>query len=217
MKLAPLLSAAWLAVAAMPGAAEVIERQQSVRPLPGGLDSVLMVNDNNPELIEDDGILISTFPDGKAASVPVVLNGRFDLFSHHVYAGDAAGSPSSTLWLAVLAAPLGNAPVSLQLLSGSTSLSQATGPGQTQAPFLPLPSLMPETTDVVASGPGSRVAGDLLAGRRAAELTNRRWSLVPGAPKQLLLLPIPVAGLDPLLNGRNLQPVSYTHLRAHET
>ena len=96
MKLAPLLSAAWLAVAAMPGAAEVIERQQSVRPLPGGLDSVLMVNDNNPELIEDDGILISTFPDGEAASVPVVLNGRFDLFSHHVYAGDAEGSPSST-------------------------------------------------------------------------------------------------------------------------
>ena len=46
MKLAPLLSAAWLAVAAMPGAAEVIERQQSVRPLPGALDSVLMVNDN---------------------------------------------------------------------------------------------------------------------------------------------------------------------------
>ena len=222
MKLAPLLSAAWLAVAAMPGAAEVIERQQSVRPLPGGLDSVLMVNDNNPELIDDDGILISTFPDGKAASVPVVLNGRFDLFSHHVYAGDAEGSPSSTLWLAVLAAPLGNAPVSLQLLSGSTSLSQATGPGQTQAPFLPLPSLMPETTDVVASGPGSRVAGDLLAGRRAAELTNRRWSLVPGAPKQLLLLPIPVAGLDPLLNGRNLQlrfhssgPVALATLAAH--
>ena len=152
MKLAPLLSAAWLAVSTMPGAAEVIERQQSVRPLPGGLDSVLMVNDNNPELIDDDGILISTFRDGKAASVPVVLNGRFDLFSHHVYAGDAEGSPSSTLWLAVLAAPLGNAPVTLQLLSGSTSLSQATGPGQTQAPFLPLPSLMPETTDVVASG-----------------------------------------------------------------
>ena len=48
MKLAPLLSAAWLAVAAMPGAAEVIERQQSVRPLPGGLDSVLMVNDKQP-------------------------------------------------------------------------------------------------------------------------------------------------------------------------
>jgi hypothetical protein len=53
-----------------------------------------MVNDNNPELIEDDGILISTFPDGEAASVPVVLNGRFDLFSHHVYAGDAKAAPA---------------------------------------------------------------------------------------------------------------------------
>lgn len=105
MKLAALLSAALVGVAGMPVSAEVIERQQSVRPLPGALDSVLMVNDNNPELIQNDGILISTFPDGDAASVPVVLNGRFDLFSHHVYAGDAKGSPTSTLWLAVLAAP----------------------------------------------------------------------------------------------------------------
>ena len=51
MKLAALLSAAWVSVAAMPISAEVIERQQIVRPLPGALDSVLMVNDNNPELI----------------------------------------------------------------------------------------------------------------------------------------------------------------------
>ena len=204
MKLAPLLSAAWLTVMGLPGAAEVIERQQSVRPLPGALDSVLMVNDNNPELIDDDGILISTFPGGEEASVPVVLNGRFDLFSHHVYAGDAEGNPSSTLWLAVLAAPLGNAPVTLQLISGSTSLSQATESGQTQAPFLPLPSLMPETTDVVAAGPGSRVAGDLLAGRSAAELAKRRWTLAPGSPTQLLLLPIPVAGLDPQAFGKRV-------------
>ena len=48
MKLAPLLSAAWLAVAAMPGAAEVIERQQSVRPLPGSLDSCLLYTSPSP-------------------------------------------------------------------------------------------------------------------------------------------------------------------------
>ncbi len=228
MKLTTLISAGWLAVAAMPVvaaipvAAEVFERQQSVRSLPGALDSVLMVNDNNPELIQDDGILISTFPDGDAASVPVVLSGRFDLFSHHVYAGDADASPKSTLWLAVLAAPLADAPVTLQLLSGSTSLSQATEPDQTQAPFLPLPSLMRETTEVVAAGPGSRVAGDLLAGRTAPELSSRRWTLTPGTPTRLVLLPIPVAGLDPLLNGRNLQlrfhssgPVAIASLAAH--
>ena len=222
MKIATLLSATCVCVAAMPVCAEVIERQQSVRPLPGALDAVLMVNDNNPELIQNDGILLSTFPDGDAASVPVVLNGRFDLFSHHVYAGDAEASPTSTLWLAVLAAPLGDAPVTLQLLAGSTSLSQATAPGQTQAPFLPLPSLMRETTEVVAAGPGSRVAGDLLAGRTVPELAIRRWSLPPGLPTRIVLLPIPVAGLDPLLNGRNLQlrfqssgPVAIATLAAH--
>ena len=92
----------------MPAMAEVVVRQQTVRPLPGGLDAVLMVNDNNPELIASDGILLSTFPAGGDASLPVALNGRFDLFSHHVYAGDAEASPESTLWFALLAAPLGD-------------------------------------------------------------------------------------------------------------
>ena len=32
-------------------AADVIRRQQSIRSLPGQLDAVLMVNDNNPELL----------------------------------------------------------------------------------------------------------------------------------------------------------------------
>ena len=40
---------------------DVIRRQQSIRSLPGQLDAVLMVNDNNPELIKEDGILLSTF------------------------------------------------------------------------------------------------------------------------------------------------------------
>ena len=68
MKLAPLFSAAWLAVSAMPGAAEVIERQQSVRPLPGALDNVLMVNDNNPELIEDCLLYTSPSPRDRTRS-----------------------------------------------------------------------------------------------------------------------------------------------------
>ena len=63
-------------------------RPQTVAPLPGGLDGVLVVNDNNPELITAPGILISTFA-GRGRGVPeahldVPLNGRFDLFSHHV-------------------------------------------------------------------------------------------------------------------------------------
>ena len=99
---------------------------------------------------------------------------------------------------------MGKGPVTLDLMGGSTSLSQATQPGQTAAPFLPLPSRMDETSEPIASGPGSRVAGDLLRGSRAPELPQQ-WTLTAGAPSTLVVLPIPVAGLDPLLNGRNIQ------------
>ena len=118
-----------------------------------------------------------------------------------------AGKPeelASTLWLAVLAQPVGTKPVTLDVISGSPSLSQGPKPGQTAAPFLPLPSLMAETTTPIASGPGSRVAGDLLRGDQAPELP-KQIKIGPGHASALLVLPIPVAGLDPLLNGRNLQ------------
>ena len=67
-----------------------------------------------------------------AAHLDVALNGRFDLFSHHVYAGKPE-SLDSTMWLAVLAAPRGPGPVTLKLLAGSTALSQAVDPGQAGA------------------------------------------------------------------------------------
>jgi hypothetical protein len=213
MSLRALLTAALIALPAAAIAtgpacpavrADAFARQQEIRPLPGALDKVLMVNDNNPELIRDEGILLSTFPEGGADVLAVPLNGRFDLFSHHVYAGND-DTLDSTLWLAVMVAPLDGTPVTLELLEGSTSLSQATRPGQTAAPFLPLPAFMRETTEIVAAGPGSRVAGDLLAKRRAPELHTTRWSLEPGDATPIVVLPIPVAGLDPLLNGRNLQ------------
>jgi len=197
-------------------------RPQTVAPLPGSLDAVLMVNDNNPELITAPGVLLSTFPGaGRAhaeAHLDVPLSGRFDLFSHHVYAGRPE-SLDSTLWLAVLAQPRANQPLQLRLLAGSTALSQATDDLQPAAPFLPLPALLPQDGSVFA-GPGSRVATELLSRQRSA-LLPRQWTLQPGAPSTLVVLPLPVRGLDPLLNGRNLQlrlqsdgPVSLATLAA---
>ncbi|MEB3172542.1 MAG: DUF3370 domain-containing protein [Cyanobacteriota bacterium] len=182
-------------------------RQQLVAPLPGGLDPVLVVNDNNPELITAPGILLSTF-DGKGrgiaeAHLNVPLNGRFDLFSHHVFAGKPE-SLDSTLWLAVVAQPRGNQPVALKLLGGSTALSQSLDPAHPGAPFLPLPALMPQGMTPVYAGPGSRVATELLARQRSG-LPSEQWTLEPGQLSTLMVLPIPVRGLDPLLNGRNLQ------------
>ena len=188
-------------------------RPQQVRPLPGTLDQVPVINDNNPELITAPGILLSTFDGaatlgGQPLGVPAAhlnrpLKGRFDLFSHHVYAGRPE-TVDSTLWLAVVAAPSGSRPVRLQLISGSTALSQATDPKQADAPFLPLPALVPHDGTSAFSGPGSRVAAELLQQRRSPEIPAQ-WQLPAGELTTLVAVPIPVRGLDPLLNGRNLQ------------
>jgi len=218
----PLLLAATPTAAAPPAAPAPILRPQTVAPLPGGLDGVLVVNDNNPELITGPGILLSTFP-GATRRVPqahldVALNGRFDVFSHHVYAGKP-DALDSTLWLAVVAQPRGHQPVTMQLLAGSTALSQSVDNLQPQAPFLPLPPLMAQDGQTY-SGPGSRVATELLARQRSG-IPAERWTLKPGELSTLMVLPMPVRGLDPLLNGRNLQlrlqsngPVSLATLAA---
>ena len=211
-----------LLLAQLPPTAPLL-RPQAVAPLPGSLDGVLMVNDNNPELISEPGILLSTFPGTRfgdpSAHLDLPLNGRFDLFSHHVYAGKA-DSLASTLWLALVAAPRGDKAVTLRLLNGSTALSQSPDNSQPSAPFLPLPPLLPQDGSTF-SGPGSRVATELLDRQRSPGLPAQ-WSLSAGTPTPLLLLPIPVQGLDPLLNGRNLQlrlessgPVSLALLAAY--
>lgn len=97
-----------------PAPASTLLRRQRVEPLPGSLDALLLVNDNNPELIRSAGILLSGFDpargfDGRPLGVPsahlnLPLGGSFELFSHHVFAGRPE-SLDSTLWLAVVGAP----------------------------------------------------------------------------------------------------------------
>ena len=74
----------------------IITVPQTVRPLPGGLDTVPVFNSNSPEIIESDGILLSTFPSrGKSAPsahLNYPLSGRFDIFSHHVARGQTTAT-----------------------------------------------------------------------------------------------------------------------------
>lgn len=104
-----LLVLPWIGTPSMADAPQAV-RSQQVRVLPGQLDEVLVVNDNNPELITGEGILVSTFR--QPPGLDLALNGRFDLFSHHVFAGKE-DALKSTLWLAVLAQPAGDAAVNL--------------------------------------------------------------------------------------------------------
>ena len=189
-------------IASRSSAPEPSLREGIVLPLPGQLNQELMVNDNNPEVVSDSGILLSTFSgQGKAhpkAHLNVPLNGSFELFSHHVFAGKGR-DPKSTLWLAVVIGNRSTEAVTVTIPSAATHLSQP------DAPFLPLPPRMEHDGVSVYSGPGGRAAGDLLARAPRHPSLPESINLDPGQVDVLTSLPIPVEGLDPLLNGRNLQ------------
>jgi hypothetical protein len=67
---------------------QMISVSQPVRPLPGKLDSIPVFNSNNPELIFNEGIILSTLSSVGMAYPYAHLNyqfkGRFDVFAHHV-------------------------------------------------------------------------------------------------------------------------------------
>jgi hypothetical protein len=65
-----------------------VMQPQQVRVLPGQLDSIPVFNSNSPEVVQTEGILLSTFPpEGKqvaSAHLNFPFKGRFDLFAHHI-------------------------------------------------------------------------------------------------------------------------------------
>lgn len=194
-----LLSALLLAQAAPADPPQPYVRPQEVRPLSGSLDTVPVFNSNSPELVQTPGILLSTFPsDGKpfpAAHLNFPLDGRFDLFAHHVA---KAPSPDDlrTLYLGVLVHNPGRDPVTLDILQAASYLSQP------DAPFVELPPVVENPQGSVYAGPGSRVMSDVLRGQRQDGFPAQ-IEIPPGASRMLMNLPIPVKTLDPPLNGRS--------------
>jgi hypothetical protein len=61
---------------------------QQVRVWPGKLDSIPVFNSNSPEVVQTEGILLSTFgPEAKqvaSAHLNFPFKGRFGLFAHHI-------------------------------------------------------------------------------------------------------------------------------------
>lgn len=172
---------------------------QTVRPLPGQLDEVPVFNSNSPELIGSEGILLSTFsPSGKLhpdAHLDFAFNGRFDLFAHHVFRALAADQLTS-MYLGVIAYNPTDRPVTIDLLQAASYLSQP------DAPFIALPAVVENPIGTVYAGPGSRAMSDVLRGRRQ-DIFPPQVVVPPGGYQMLLNLPIPVATLDPPLNGRS--------------
>lgn len=176
-----------------------IVQPQPVRALSGKLDNVPVFNSNSPELVQTEGILLSTFaPTGKAtpeAHLNFPFVGRFDVFAHHIA---KAPTPKDlrTLYLGIILHNPGQKPVTVDILEAASYLSQP------DAPFIPLPPLVDNPAGTVYAGPGSRVMSDILRGLRSADFPAQ-LVIPPQASRMLLNLGIPVKTLEPPLNGRS--------------
>ncbi|MGF1517774.1 MAG: DUF3370 domain-containing protein [Nodosilinea sp.] len=175
--------------------AEVI-RYQEVRPLPGGLDEVPVFNSNSPEVVQQNGILLSTFPkDGMAspeAHLDYAFNGRFDIFAHHIARG-VNPDDRRTLFMGVVVYNPGSEPIDITIHQGVSYLSQ-------EAPFINLPDARLSTNGSVYAGPGSRTATDILRGANQSHWPDR-ITVPPGHVQLLMNTPIPLRSLTVPVNG----------------
>jgi hypothetical protein len=128
------------------------------------------------------------------------LQGRFDLFAHHIAKTDTPDD-TPTLYLGVMLYNPGRVPVHVDLLQAASYL------GTPDAPFIELASLVDNPLGSIYSGPGSRVTNQVLRGRRQTHWPSQL--LIPsGQSRMLINLPIPVPKLA--LSPR--QPVSVPQL-----
>ncbi len=162
---------------------QYITETQEIRPLPGKLNDVPVFNSNSPEVVQAEGILLSTFPSSEkihpGAHLDYALKGRFDFFSHHIarssnekrllYQGVIVHNPTSRL-------------VRLRVLQAASYLTP-------DAPFISLPSYLEDPLGRFFSGPGSRLMGDILRG-----VNQRQFPSVilipPRQNRMLFVLPI---------------------------
>ncbi|AFZ60195.1 DUF3370 family protein [Anabaena cylindrica FACHB-243] len=170
---------------------------QEVRALPGKLDSIPTFNSNSPELVDTDGILLSTFsPEGKKsqeAHLNYPFQGRFDVFSHHIIRAENT-SQNRTVYQGIIVHNPGNEAVTLEVLQAASYLSR-------EAPFINLPDMVDNAQSTVYAGPGSRTMNDVLRGVKQ-EMFPEKLVIKPGESQILANLPIGVQA--PSSNGRTV-------------
>jgi Protein of unknown function (DUF3370) len=179
---------------------ETIALPQVIRVLPGRLDKILVFNSNSPEVVQTEGILLSTFPkEGKThpeAHLNLAFQGRFDIFAHHISNQIKSPPPLKTLYLGIVLHNPGTETITVDVLQAASYLSQP------DAPFVDLPPMTENPLGTVYAGPGDRVTNDILRRQRQ---TSWPATLVipPGTSTMLFNAPIPVKELEQPINGRS--------------
>jgi hypothetical protein len=171
---------------------------QEVRALPGKLDTVPTFNSNSPELVETEGILLSTLPpEGKqvpSAHLKYAFQGRFDIFTHHI-ARAQTQAETRPFYQGLIVHNESDKPVTVEVLQAASYL------GTPDAPFISLPDMVDNPNGTVYSGPGSRVMNDILRGVRQGNFPAQL--VIPAGQSQILMnQPIPIERV-PASNGRS--------------
>ncbi|MEA5619463.1 DUF3370 family protein [Cronbergia sp. UHCC 0137] len=170
---------------------------QEVRALPGKLDSIPTFNSNSPELVDTDGILLSTFsPEGKKIKethLNYPFQGRFDVFSHHIIRAENT-SQNRTVYQGIIVHNPGKEAVTLQVLQAVSYLSK-------EAPFINLPDVVDNAQGTVYAGPGSRTMSDVLRGVKQ-EIFPEKLVIKPGESQ--ILANLPISAQAPSSNGRTV-------------
>ena len=175
----------------------IITMPQAVRSLPGSLNNVPVFNSNSPEIIEGDGILLSTFPSrGKARiqtpTSTTPLTGASKFFSHHVARG-TDDRDTRTIYEGIMVHNPGDRPITLTIRNGASYISQ-------ESPWNAIKSNSSNLYSNNFSGPGSRVMNEVLRGRRQAPLPSQ-VTIPPRESHLLLNAPIPLRRLNVPTDG----------------
>jgi Protein of unknown function (DUF3370) len=183
-----LLSSVVIAQATTPASLvgqRYLVQPQEIRTLPGELNQVNVFNSNSPEVVQTEGILLSTFPGSRMrfpnAHLQQTLEGRFDLFTHHIARPQAKGK---MFYQGVIVYNPGDRLVRIRVLQAASYL---TNP---DAPFINLPSLLEDRWGRFFSGPGSRLMGEILRGYNDPHFPTQ-IVIPPGQTRMLFGLPIP--------------------------
>lgn len=201
--LLPLIAALTLGVnlpvLAQTAVPKPIEIPYSVKayPLPGSFDTAPTFNSNSPEIIQEEGILLSSLPDSDTANSPFLnhaFKGDFSVFSHHIAKDEQPGQ--RLLYLGLLATNQSQEPVRITLKQGASYLSQP------DALFKKLNAFLPNPGAKIYAGPGDRVATELVADQSPFPPTT--YEIPPRSTVVLTSLPVPTdVAILPPINGRS--------------
>jgi hypothetical protein len=135
-----------------------------------------MFNSNSPEVVQSEGILLSTFPPKEmkfpAAHLNHSLKGSFSIFFHHISNGLLTKS-NRTVFIGIIAHNPSQQNAILKINRAAAYLSQP------DAPFKSLPPAADNAQGDVYAGPGDRVMSDYLHEKASDPIWQQSINIPP--------------------------------------